>query len=169
MAPKPPSPQLRKSRTGPRPVPALPFRKHPQWGRFPTCPPAPPRNPPLPHLPPAGLRVLHHPLPVIYWFHGYGERSNQAPANKDYDSGSDYNGDSLANFVASHDVIIVKPDGYNPRTPNENYPRPSHHAHLRPLDGLRLRRRIGKIHAGKNQQNLPSPHDKARGKSNPTQ
>jgi poly(3-hydroxybutyrate) depolymerase len=83
--------------------------------------------------------------PVIYWFHGYGERSNQAPANKDYDSGSDYKGDNLANFVASRDVIIVKPDGYNPRRPNENYPRPSHHAHLRPLGRLRSRTRIGQI------------------------
>ncbi len=62
--------------------------------------------------------------PVIYWFHGYAERYNQGPANKEYDRGTDYNGDNLANFVAHHDVIIVKVDGYNPRTPDENYPRP---------------------------------------------
>lgn len=62
--------------------------------------------------------------PVIYWFHGYGERYNKGPVNKEYDRGSDYNGDNLANFVATHNVIVVKWDGYNPRTPNENYPRP---------------------------------------------
>ena len=51
--------------------------------------------------------------PVIYWFHGFGERSNLGPANKEYDRGNDYNGDNLANFVATHDVIIVKWDGEN--------------------------------------------------------
>jgi poly(3-hydroxybutyrate) depolymerase len=62
--------------------------------------------------------------PVIYWFHGYGERHNQGPPNKEYDRANDYNGDNLANFVAAHEVIIVKTDGYNPRTPNEAYARP---------------------------------------------
>jgi poly(3-hydroxybutyrate) depolymerase len=33
-------------------------------------------------------------------------------------------GDNIENFVASHDVIVVKPDGYN-RSPDEKYyPRP---------------------------------------------
>lgn len=62
--------------------------------------------------------------PVIYWFHGYGERYNKGPANKEYDQGNDYGGDNIANFVATHDVIVVKWDGYNPRTPYEDYPRP---------------------------------------------
>ena len=62
--------------------------------------------------------------PVIYWFHGYGERYNQGPDHLEYDRGTDYNGDNLANFVAQHDVIIVKLDGYNPRKPGEIYPRP---------------------------------------------
>lgn len=74
-------------------------------------------------LPPAYNRTSQR-YPVIYWFHGYGERYNKGPANKEYDCGSDYNGDNLANFVASHDVIIVKWDGYNPRTPKEAYVRP---------------------------------------------
>ncbi len=51
--------------------------------------------------------------PVIYWFHGYGERYNKGPANKEYDRGDDYKGDNLANFVATHDVIILKLDGDN--------------------------------------------------------
>jgi S-formylglutathione hydrolase FrmB len=62
--------------------------------------------------------------PVIYWFHGFGERYNQGPANKEYDRGDDYNGDNLANFVSHNDVVIVKLDGYNPRAPKEDYPRP---------------------------------------------
>ena len=65
--------------------------------------------------------------PVIYWFHGFSERHNRPVAgrnDRNYDSGSDYGGDTIAAFVASHDVIVVKWDGYNPRTPGENYPRP---------------------------------------------
>jgi hypothetical protein len=65
--------------------------------------------------------------PVIYWFHGYSERHNQPPANskdRNYDQGSDYGGDTIAAYVGSHEVIVVKWDGYNPRTKDEKYPRP---------------------------------------------
>lgn len=65
--------------------------------------------------------------PVIYWFHGYSERFNKPVAdtpNRDYDTGADYGGDNIANFVAKHDVIVVKWDGYNPRFAGDNYPRP---------------------------------------------
>jgi hypothetical protein len=65
--------------------------------------------------------------PVIYWFHGWGERFNQPTRERtdgNYDSGTDYGGDNIANFVATHDVIVVKWDGYNPRQPGEKYPRP---------------------------------------------
>ena len=62
--------------------------------------------------------------PVIYWFHGYTERYNKGPAGKEYDCGNDYKGDNIANFVSANDVIVVKLDGYNPRTPGEDYPRP---------------------------------------------
>lgn len=44
--------------------------------------------------------------PVIYWFHGYGERYNQG-------RGDDKNPDNLASFVATHEVLIVKWDGEN--------------------------------------------------------
>ena len=74
-------------------------------------------------LPPTYQTSKTH-YPVIYWFHGYGERFNQGPANQEYDRDNDYNGDNLANFVANNEVIIVKPDGDNPRTPGEKYPRP---------------------------------------------
>lgn len=65
--------------------------------------------------------------PVIYWFHGYSERYNKPvddPPNRNYDSGTDYGGDNIANFVAKHDVIVVKWDGFNPRFNGDNYKRP---------------------------------------------
>ena len=65
--------------------------------------------------------------PVIYWFHGYSERYNQpvqGQEHRNYDVGTDYDGDTIGAFVATHDVIVVKWDGYNPRNPGENYPRP---------------------------------------------
>ncbi len=65
--------------------------------------------------------------PVIYWFHGYGERCNTPVAgtpHRNYDQGGDYGGDTIASFVGSRDVIVVKWDGYNPRKPGEDYARP---------------------------------------------
>ncbi len=64
--------------------------------------------------------------PVIYFFHGWGERFNVGTREGAgaYDSGDDYHGDNIANFVGKHPVIVVKWDGYNPRTPDEKYPRP---------------------------------------------
>lgn len=67
--------------------------------------------------------------PVIYWFHGWSERYNKPVARepeRNYDQGDDnvYGGDTIGRFVGNHDVIVVKWDGYNPRTPGEAYPRP---------------------------------------------
>lgn len=65
--------------------------------------------------------------PVIYWFHGWSERFNKPvddPPHRDYDSGTDYGGDNIANFVGTHDVIVVKWDGFNPRFSGDNYKRP---------------------------------------------
>ncbi len=65
--------------------------------------------------------------PVIYWFHGWSERFNKPvddPPNRNYDSGADYGGDNIANFVGKHDVIVVKWDGFNPRFNGDNYKRP---------------------------------------------
>lgn len=65
--------------------------------------------------------------PVIYWFHGWSERHNKPVAgrnDRNYDRGSDYGGDTIAAFVQKHPVIVVKWDGYNPRTAEEAYPRP---------------------------------------------
>lgn len=57
--------------------------------------------------------------PVIYWFHGYGERHNRPvadPPKRNYDSGPDYWGDTIGAYVAKHDLIVVKLDGFNPPT-----------------------------------------------------
>ena len=64
--------------------------------------------------------------PAIYFFHGWGERYNVGTREGagGYDSGTDYNGDNIANFVEKNSVIVVKWDGYNPRTPDEKYVRP---------------------------------------------
>jgi len=65
--------------------------------------------------------------PVIYFFHGWSERYNKPvddPPNRNYDTGPDYGGDNIANFVAGHDVIVVKWDGYNPRFNGDDYKRP---------------------------------------------
>jgi enterochelin esterase-like enzyme len=65
--------------------------------------------------------------PVIYWFHGYSERYNKpvdTPKDRNYDTGTDYWGDTIGAYVTKHDVIVVKLDGYNPRKPDEKYPRP---------------------------------------------
>ena len=65
--------------------------------------------------------------PVIYWFHGFGERHNRPSAstpNRNYDTGPDYWGDTIGAYVARHDVIVVKMDGFNPRSPGDDSPRP---------------------------------------------
>jgi enterochelin esterase-like enzyme len=66
--------------------------------------------------------------PVIYWFHGWSERYNKPPRGapeRNYDQGDGvYAGDTIGRFVSYHDVIVVKWDGYNPRRPGEDYPRP---------------------------------------------
>ncbi len=62
--------------------------------------------------------------PVVYFFHGYSERYNQCIAGHNYDQGSDYGGDNFANFVGAHDLIVVRWDGFNPRSADENYIRP---------------------------------------------
>lgn len=76
-------------------------------------------------LPPDYERAKDKRYPVIYFFHGWSERYHQPPREgRGYDAGDDYGGDNIAAFVGQHDVIVVRWDGYNPRTPGENYPRP---------------------------------------------
>ena len=76
-------------------------------------------------LPPDYDHAIGKRYPVVYFFHGWGQRyndwGNEIPNG---DVGSDYGGDNVSAFVGTHDVIVVRWDGYNPRTPGENYPRP---------------------------------------------
>jgi hypothetical protein len=66
-------------------------------------------------LPPDYYKNQQKRYPVIYFYHGWSQRYF-GPVGDDYsdfDKGNDNKGDNIANFVASHDVIVVKPDGYN--------------------------------------------------------
>jgi S-formylglutathione hydrolase FrmB len=75
---------------------------------------------------PPGYENGNKHYPVIYFLHGWGQRYFGEGEYKyaAYDSGKDNNGDNIGNFVATHNVIVVKSDGYN-RSPNEPYyPRP---------------------------------------------
>ena len=60
--------------------------------------------------------------PVIYFLHGWSQRYFGDGGQKydEFDKGNDNNGDNIANFVSTHDVIVVKSDGYN-REPDEKY------------------------------------------------
>jgi S-formylglutathione hydrolase FrmB len=62
--------------------------------------------------------------PVIYYYHGWSQRYFGSTTSADRDEGESNNGDNIANFVASHDVIVVKPDGYNHKPKEEYYLRP---------------------------------------------
>ena len=74
-------------------------------------------------LPPDYDQSTGNRYPVVYFFHGFGERYNQTSDEVgNYDTG--YAGDNLSAFAGSHNVIIVRPDGFNPRFPGDNRPRP---------------------------------------------
>jgi enterochelin esterase-like enzyme len=61
--------------------------------------------------------------PVVYFFHGWGERYDQTSVEVgDYQTG--YNGDNLSSYVGTHDLIVVIWDGFNPRFAGDTYPRP---------------------------------------------
>ena len=76
-------------------------------------------------LPPDYEKSAPERYPVVYFFHGWSERFNKPPrAGRGYDSGDQYGGDNIARFVGSNKLIVVRWDGYNPRTPGEDYPRP---------------------------------------------
>jgi len=64
--------------------------------------------------------------PVIYFFHGWGQRyfGEGSDEYAGYDMGNQNKGDNIANFVANHEVIVVKADGYNRRNTEEYYRRP---------------------------------------------
>ena len=64
-------------------------------------------------LPPAYFSNPLKRYPVIYFYHGWSERFFGVTGTAGYDKGAENNGDNIANYVAKHDVIVVKPDGFN--------------------------------------------------------
>lgn len=72
-------------------------------------------------LPPGYLEHPEKKYPVIYFFHGHSQRYFGSSRHySDFDKGNENGGDNISNFVAAHDVIVVKADGYN-RSPDEEY------------------------------------------------
>jgi S-formylglutathione hydrolase FrmB len=73
-------------------------------------------------LPPGYDNTSNKKYPVIYFMHGWSQRYFGSGADKyaEYDKGNDNNGDNIEGFVATHEVIVVKSDGYN-RSPSEEY------------------------------------------------
>lgn len=63
--------------------------------------------------------------PVIYFLHGWSQRYfGSSDHYADFDKGDENKGDNIASYVSSHDVIVVKSDGYNRRVDEEYYVRP---------------------------------------------
>ena len=72
-------------------------------------------------LPPGYSDNPQKRYPVIYFFHGWSQRYfGSSNSYADFDKGDENKGDNIANFVATHEVIVVKADGYN-RSPDEKY------------------------------------------------
>ena len=77
-------------------------------------------------LPPGYFDNPQKKYPVIYYYHGYSQRyfGNALINVEGVDKGNDNHGDNIENFVAAHEVIVVKPDGYNRSAEEEYYLRP---------------------------------------------
>jgi S-formylglutathione hydrolase FrmB len=71
-------------------------------------------------LPPGYNENPSKRYPVIYFYHGWSQRYFGSIHDFRADEGESNGGDNITNFVATHDVIVVKPDGYN-RLPTEEY------------------------------------------------
>ena len=77
-------------------------------------------------LPPGYLDNPLKRYPVIYYFHGWSQRyfGSTSHTSTGIDKGTDNDGDNIANYVSGHEVIVVKPDGYNRNPEGEYYLRP---------------------------------------------
>ena len=60
--------------------------------------------------------------PVIYFLHGWSQRffGDGGQGYEEFDKGTQNKGDNIEKFMSTHDVIVVKSDGYN-RSPDEKY------------------------------------------------
>jgi poly(3-hydroxybutyrate) depolymerase len=76
-------------------------------------------------LPPSYADNPQKRYPVIYFYHGWSQRFfGSSDHYADFDEGDENQGDNIANFVAAHDVIVVKADGYNRSADEKYYVRP---------------------------------------------
>jgi S-formylglutathione hydrolase FrmB len=76
-------------------------------------------------LPPGYFENPGKRYPVIYFFHGWSQRYfGSSNPYGDFDKGDENGGDNIANFVATHEVIVVKADGYNRSQDEKYYVRP---------------------------------------------
>jgi S-formylglutathione hydrolase FrmB len=73
-------------------------------------------------LPPGYNENPDKKYPVIYFYHGWSQRyfGSGPDSYNSFEKGNDNGGDNIANFVKDHEVIVVKPDGYN-RSPGQEY------------------------------------------------
>lgn len=71
-------------------------------------------------LPPGYYDNPEMRYPVIYYYHGWSQRYFGSTTTPFADEGDSNNGDNIDNYVSTHNVIVVKPDGYN-RKPHEEY------------------------------------------------
>ena len=77
-------------------------------------------------LPPGYFTNPEKKYPVIYFFHGWSQRyfGDGGQRYASFDKEDHNNGDNIANFVSRHEVIVVKPDGYNRDVDEKYYLRP---------------------------------------------
>ena len=77
-------------------------------------------------LPPGYYDKSEKRYPVIYFFHGWSQRSfgDGGYRYAEFDKGNDNNGDNIAKFVSTHEVIVVKWDGFNRDVDEKYYFRP---------------------------------------------
>src|SRR5687767_6416712 len=73
-------------------------------------------------LPPGYFNNPQKKYPSIYFLHGWSQRyfGDGGQAYEEFDKSDENKGDNIAKFVSTHDVIVVKSDGYN-RSPDEKY------------------------------------------------
>ena len=73
-------------------------------------------------LPPGYHENPQKRYPVIYFMHGWSQRffGDGGHQYEEFDKGDHNKGDNIEKFVSTHDVIVVKSDGYN-RSTNEKY------------------------------------------------
>jgi hypothetical protein len=81
-------------------------------------------------LPPGYYANPMKRYPVIYFYHGWSQRYFGSTSSGGFDKGDQNNGDNIANYVAGHEVIVVKPDGYNRHPDQEYYLRPYNVSHV---------------------------------------